>query len=78
MKGRKVLSFIILNIELLAVYFITLFKSPDILKFIGIAVITALITNIAIFIGGNTYDKWIRSRHFKKELYNEDIERNIQ
>jgi len=63
MQGRKATSFVITNIELLLIYFFTLFISPDVLHFIGIALIVALITNITIFIGGNTYDKWIRSKY---------------
>lgn len=63
MQGRKATSFIITNIELLLIYFFTLFVSPEVLKFIGTPLIIAFITNITIFIGGNTYDKWIRSKY---------------
>ncbi len=64
-SGRKVLSFILNNIELMAIYFTTLIIAPEILKIIGTIVIVAIIINTAIFIGGNTLDKITNLKYFK-------------
>ena len=66
-SGRKVLSFIVNNIELMAIYFVTLIVAAEILKIIGTIVILAIIINTAIFIGGNTIDKLANLKFFGKD-----------
>jgi len=66
--GRKVLSFIINIISILLIYFITLFRSPEVLSSIGPVIIGAIITNGVLFIGANSADKFIKSKWFNKEL----------
>jgi hypothetical protein len=70
MRGRKATCFWFINFILTVIFFSTLFKRPEILNFF--AIITGYITNAIVFIGGNTYDKWIRSKHFKKGFNDEE------
>lgn len=59
MKGRKAICFISNTTILISMYFITLFtKEND----ISVQVIAGLIVSTIVFIGGNTYDKWINSK----------------
>jgi len=68
MISRKVLAFVTNMLSILTIYFVTLFRSPEILNTVGPVVIGSLITNAVIFVGGNSYDKWVRAKHFNKEL----------
>lgn len=66
LTGRKVTAFIFNNIVYTAMFFITLFRAPEILNIIGTMIIIAILVNGAIFIGGNTLDK-ITNFKFNKE-----------
>lgn len=73
-KGRKVLAFILITLILIAIYFITLFIAPNILNIIGNTIIIMFFANGVTFIGGNTLDKWIKSKYFNSSLFNENNE----
>jgi hypothetical protein len=72
MKGRKVICFWYNNFIIATMFIISLLKSPETVDYI--AIIGGLILNSIIFIGGNTYDKWIRSKHYKEGLYGKNQE----
>jgi hypothetical protein len=57
LTGRKVTSYILNTMIYTAMFFITLFKSPEVLNIIGTVIVGAILLNTAIFIGGNTLDK---------------------
>jgi hypothetical protein len=72
LKGRKVSAFIIITIILIAIYFITLFVAPDVLKSIGNTIVVMFFANGITFIGGNTLDKWIKSKYFRSEYFDRE------
>ncbi len=72
LKGRKITAFIILNIIYSSIYFFTLFWAPEILVTLGKILIVAFFANGITFIGGNTLDKWIKSKWFNKDLFGEN------
>lgn len=66
LTGRKVASYLINIITYIAMFFVTLFKAPEILNVIGTIIIIAILLNGAIFVGGNTLDKITSIKYLDK------------
>jgi len=67
-KGRKVTAFISMETIFCAIYFLTLFFKPDLIKIVGKITIVMMFAMSITFIGGNALDKWTRSKYFNKDL----------
>lgn len=65
LSGRKIFVFVVNCLNLDAIYFISLFKAPEVATVIGVTVIIGHIVNGAILVGGNTLDKIANFKFFK-------------
>ena len=68
MKGRKALVFWVINIQLIIIYFVTLFINPEVSKIVGGMIIISVIGNGATYITGNIAHAWQKSKYYKPAL----------
>lgn len=68
LKSRKILGFFIGISIITSIYFVTLFFNPELLKTIGITLITMIPALVGVFVGGNSIDKYIISKHYNENL----------
>jgi hypothetical protein len=73
LNSRKVIAYFITTTILTTIYIVTLLKSPYILKDIGGTIIFNIVLMALGFIGGNSFDKYMISKHYKKELDDKNI-----
>lgn len=67
-RGRKVTGFIVTTAILIGMFSCVLWRVPEGLQpAVIIAFISAFMTNVMFFIGGNSLDKWIRMKGWKDE-----------
>ena len=67
-RGRKVVCYIISNITFVFLYILTLFVAPNVLAVLGGIIIASIQLITFVFIGGNTFDKYIKSKYYREEL----------
>lgn len=75
MKNRKLVVFIIINIELVLMFVILALSAPDVLKELGSIFVIMLVGNGAQFTGGNVWHAWQKSKYFNPELKDKDNEK---
>jgi len=68
MKTKKTTAFWLSFLALLAIYFITLFKDPDVLKTIAGGIIWAIVAAGGIFQGANVADNGVKGKFYRPEL----------
>lgn len=68
MIGRKAIVFWVINCELVALFFATLFVASDMIASVGVTIIIMIVGNGATYIGGNVATKWTHSKHYRPEL----------
>jgi hypothetical protein len=68
MKGRKAVVFWTVLIVLVALYLFTAKYASAALPSVGPVIIIMIVGNGATYIGGNSFDKWQKSKFFRSEL----------
>lgn len=68
MKTKKATALWMSFISLLAIYFVTLFNEPEILKIIAGSIIWAIVTAGGIYQGANVTDNGVKGKYFRPEL----------
>lgn len=71
LSGRKVYGFTVILCILTATVFTLLFINPELLKVMGNYIVSCMVALFALMIGGNSADKYITSKHFIKEKWEE-------
>lgn len=71
---RKLKVFFIINIQLFVIFIILLFVNPEILTSLGGIIIGGIISNGAVYVGGNVTHAWQKSANFRKELKKDIID----
>ena len=77
LSGRKVYGFTLILCILAATVFVLLFINPELLKVMGNYIVSCMVALFALMIGGNSADKYITSKHFVKEKW-EEIDENTE
>jgi len=72
LSGRKVTAYVVTTLILCVMYFITLFIYPDVIEHVGTILVIMIFATSITFIGGNTLDKWIKSKYFRSEFFDKD------
>lgn len=72
MQGRKAAAFIVLTIIFTGLFLLILFVTPEHVPAVGNMLLTYILTNGIIFVGGNLTKDFIKSKYFKEELFNEE------
>lgn len=67
-KNRKTIVSLIINIQLVILFLFLLFFSPDTLETLGGTIILSLVGNGAMYIGGNVFHAWQKSKFYQIEL----------
>jgi hypothetical protein len=76
MKGRKATCFIVLITIFTCILVLTIFFASNALNIFGSTIIGAMVLTGLAFVGGTVWKDYIKSKHFRKELYEEN-QKNI-
>ena len=71
--GRKFFSFMLGSALLWLGYYITLIIGNGILsEKVFLALIGAQLTLALMYVGGNVWNQWVRSKHFRAEIFDSE------
>lgn len=72
MKGRKATVFIVQTIIFTGLFLFLIFYAPELIKEIGNTLLTYILINGFLFVGGTLTKDFIKSKFFREELFNEE------
>jgi len=71
MNGRKATVFIVLTIIFTGLFLLMTFFTPEHIPVVGNMLLTYILTNGFLFVGGTLTKDFIKSKYFREELFNE-------
>lgn len=69
LNSRKIFGFIVTEFILIGIFATILITIPSLLEALGKLLISTILINYIILIGGNSLDKFVISKNFVKELH---------
>jgi Ca2+/Na+ antiporter len=67
-KQRKLFVFLTIHFSLLAIFILMIFFAKEQLSVLGTIIIIMMVTNGVIYIGGNVWKAWVKSKYFQPGL----------